>query len=153
MQNAAMGHPKILRHLGPLAALLLGVLLASCASNPATGGKNVVLSSQKGEVESSRRAYDQIVRFYGIYEDQAVQDYVSAVGQRVARHSDLPDMEWHFTVIDEGSINAFTTGGGYVYVHRGLLAYLNSEAELAGVLGHDMGHVTARHPARAQTRS
>ncbi len=153
MQNAAMDQTNLLRPLRQIAALLLGVLLASCASNPATGGKNVVLSTQKGEVESSRRAYDQIVRFYGIYEDQSVQEYVNAVGQRVARHSDLPDMEWHFTVIDEGSINAFTTGGGYVYVHRGLLAYLNSEAELAGVLGHEMGHVTARHPARAQTRS
>ena len=78
---------------------------------------------------------------------------MNAVGQRVARNSDLPDLEWKFTVVDEGSINAFTTGGGYVYVHRGLLAYLNSEAELAAVLGHEIAHVTARHPARGQTRS
>jgi predicted Zn-dependent protease len=142
--------PLLTRCLAGLATL---ALLASCASNPATGGSNVVLSSQKGEAEQSRRYYDEITRFYGIYEDQAVQEYVNAVGQRVARASDLPDLEWHFTVIDDGSINAFTTGGGYVYVHRGLLAYLNSEAELAGVLGHEIGHVTARHPARAQTRS
>jgi predicted Zn-dependent protease len=139
----------------PLAAALLcgASLLSACSSNPATGGSNVVLGSKKGEVESSRRAYDQITKFYGIYEDQAIQEYVNAVGQRVARQSDMPDMEWHFTVIDEGSINAFTTGGGYVYVHRGLLAYLNSEAELAAVLGHELAHVTARHPARGQTRS
>ncbi|MEO6186346.1 MAG: M48 family metalloprotease, partial [Steroidobacteraceae bacterium] len=134
------------------AALVGAALLISCATNPATGGKDVVLSSAKGEVESSRRAYDQIIRYYGTYEDQGVQDYVNAVGQRVARHSDLPDTEWHFTVLDEGSINAFTTGGGYVYVNRGLLAYLNSEAELAGVLGHEMGHVTANHPRRAQNK-
>jgi predicted Zn-dependent protease len=135
------------------AALCCAALLAACASNPATGSRDVVVSSKKGEVESARRAYDQIVRYYGIYEDQAVQEYVNAVGQRVARHSDMPDLEWHFTVIDDGSVNAFTTGGGYVYVHRGLLAYLNSEAELAAVLGHELSHVTARHPARAQTRS
>jgi predicted Zn-dependent protease len=135
------------------AAAVAGSVLTACATNPANGGRNVVFSSQKGEIESARRAYDEIVKYYGIYEDQAVQDYVNAVGQRVARHTDLPDMQWHFTVIDDESINAFTTGGGYVYIHRGLLNYLNSEAELAGVLGHEMGHVTARHPARGQTRS
>jgi predicted Zn-dependent protease len=71
----------------------------------------------------------------------------------VARASDQPDLTWKFTVIDDESINAFTTGGGYVYVFRGLLAYLNSEAELAAVLGHELAHVTANHPARGQTRS
>ncbi|MEY2854362.1 MAG: hypothetical protein RL030_1494, partial [Pseudomonadota bacterium] len=129
------------------------LLSAGCSTNPATGGSNVVLSSKKGEVESARRQYDQIVKLYGVYEDQAVQDYVNAVGQRVARASDQPDLAWKFTVVDDESINAFTTGGGYVYVFRGLLAYLNSEAELAAVLGHELAHVTANHPARAQTRS
>ena len=135
------------------AASAAASLLVSCAHNPATGGSDVVLSSSKGEIEQSRRYYDEITRFYGIYEDQAIQDYVNDVGQRVARASDLPDLEWHFTVLDEGSINAFTTGGGYVYVYRGLLPYLNSEAELAAVLGHEMGHVIARHPARAQSKT
>jgi predicted Zn-dependent protease len=151
MDNAAM-EPK---HLAStLAACFAAVLLlGSCASNPATGGSNVVLSSQSSEIESSRRAYDEITKYYGIYEDQAIQDYVNSVGQRVARNSDMPDLQWHFTVLDDSSVNAFTTGGGYVYVHRGLLAYLNSEAELAAVLGHEETHVTARHSARAQTRS
>jgi predicted Zn-dependent protease len=135
------------------AACLAALLVASCATNAATGGRNVVFSSMEKEAEQSRRWYDEIIRFYGVYEDQAVQDYVKAVGMRIARNSDLPDLNWTFTVIDEGSINAFTTGGGYVYVHRGLLAYLNSEAELAAVLGHEIAHVTARHPARGQTRS
>ena len=129
------------------------LLLGSCASNPATGGSNVVMSSEASEIESSRRAYDEITKYYGVYEDQAIQDYVNSVGQRVARASDMPDLQWHFTVLDDSSVNAFTTGGGYVYVHRGLLAYLNSEAELAAVLGHEETHVTARHSARAQTRN
>jgi predicted Zn-dependent protease len=135
-----------------LAAVCGALLLAGCSSNPATGGSNVVLGSKSGERESARRAYDEIIKFYGIFEDQAVQEYVNAVGQRVARQSDMPDLEWKFTVLDDGSINAFTTGGGYIYVNRGLLAYMNSEAELAAVLGHELVHVTARHSARAQTR-
>lgn len=135
------------------AALCAAWLLVSCAHNKATGGTDVVLSTQKGEIEESRRYYDEITRYYGIYEDQALQEYVDAVGQRVARASDLPDMEWHFVVLDDGSINAFTTGGGYVYLFRGLLTYLNSEAELAAVIGHEIAHVVARHPARGATKS
>jgi predicted Zn-dependent protease len=133
-------------------AVVAALTLVSCASNPATGGKNVVLSSTKSEIEQSRRLYEQIVRAYGLYEDQAVQDYVNEVGQKVAKNSDLPDWTFKFTVLDDESVNAFTTGGGYVYVHRGLLTYLTSEAELASVLGHEIAHVTARHPARRQTR-
>ncbi len=135
------------------AVLVAAGIVAACATNPATGGRNLVFSSMDSEIEQSRRWYDEIVRYYGIYEDQAIQEYVNGVGQRIARNSDLPDMNWTFTVVDEGSINAFTTGGGYVYVHRGLLAYLNSEAELAAVLGHEIAHVTARHPARGQSKS
>jgi predicted Zn-dependent protease len=134
------------------AAALAGLVVAGCASNPATGKKDVVFTSTKSEIEQARRYYEQIVRFYGLYEDQAVQDYVQRVGERVAKASDLPEREFKFVVLDDESVNAFTTGGGYVYVHRGLLAYMNSEAELAGVLGHELGHVTARHPARQQTR-
>jgi predicted Zn-dependent protease len=155
MQNAAMERKNpVRRYLKQAAAAVIGAaLLISCATNSATGDKDVVLSSSKGEVENSRRAHDEIIRYYGTYEDQAIQEYVNAVGQRVARNSDMPDTEWHFTVVDEGSINAFTTGGGYIYVHRGLLAYLNSEAELAAVLGHELAHVTANHPRKAQSRS
>jgi predicted Zn-dependent protease len=141
------------RHFAAVAVLAaLAVFASGCATNPATGKQNVVLGTTKGEKEQSRRYYEQIIRAYGLYEDQAVQDYVSRVGNKVARNSDLPDWEYHFTVLDDESVNAFTTGGGYVYVHRGLLSYMTSEAELASVLGHEIGHITARHPARAQTR-
>lgn len=140
-------------NLRKLALVVLSALLvAGCAANPATGGRNVVMSSTASEREAARRIYDQVIAFYGLYEDQAVQDYVNEVGKRVAKNSHLPDWDWKFVVLDDESINAFTAGGEYVYVHRGLLAYLNSEAELASVLGHEIGHVTARHPARRQTR-
>jgi predicted Zn-dependent protease len=141
----------MIRKLALLSAVA-ALMLSGCASNPATGGHDVVLGTKKGEIETSRRLYEQIIRTYGLYEDQAVQEYVNSVGQKVAKNSDLPDWKFTFTVLDDESVNAFTTGGGYVYVHRGLLAYLTTEAELAAVLGHEIGHVTARHPARQQTR-
>ncbi len=140
------------RQLAVAVLATLATFAAGCATNPANGSRNVVLGTTKGEKEQSRRYYEQIIRAYGLYEDQAVQDYVNRVGQKVAKHGDLPDWEYHFTVLDDESVNAFTTGGGYVYVHRGLLAYMTSEAELAAVLGHEIGHITARHPARQQTR-
>jgi predicted Zn-dependent protease len=145
--------PRLLAAI--LAALALAFACVSYAAGPATAPASSTAKGKvsKGEVETSRKYYDEITKFYGIYEDQAVQDYVNAVGQRVARASDMPDVEWHFTVLDDGSINAFTTGGGYVYVFRGLLAYMNSEAELAAVIGHEIAHVTKKHPSKGQGRS
>lgn len=104
------------------------------------------------ESASARKAHEQILKAYGIYANQTLQDYVSEVGQRVARQSELADEEWQFVVLDDDSINAFTTGCCFVYLHRGLLTHLNSEAELASVLGHEVAHVTARHPQKRMTR-
>jgi predicted Zn-dependent protease len=140
----------ILRKLVFLA--LAAFAVAGCASNPATGSKDVVFTSSKSEQERARRYHEQILRFYGLYDDQALQDYVQEVGDRVAKNSHLGDWDFEFVVVDDESVNAFTTGGRYIYVHRGLLAHLNSEAELAAVLGHEIGHVTARHPAKRQTQ-
>ena len=105
-----------------------------------------------GEKKTVQKNHQEIVKALGLYDDQAVQEYVNVVGQRVAKVSDLPNEEFKFFVIDDEAINAFTTGCCNVYVNRGLLLNINSEAELAGVLGHEIGHVTARHPARRQTR-
>ena len=91
-------------------------------------------------------------QFGGVYEDQQLQQYVNEVGQRAAKASQRPELQYTFTVLDSDEINAFTTGGGYVYITRGIMNYLNSEAELAAVLGHEIGHVTARHPVRQQTQ-
>src|SRR5690606_26371556 len=148
--DIARGECQMIRKLA--VALVAALAVASCSTNPVTGRQNVVFTSVESEREQARRYYEQIIRFYGLYEDQALQDYVQSVGERVARNSHLADWDFKFVVLDDESVNAFTTGGGYVYVHRGLLAYMTSEAELAGVLGHELGHVTARHPARQQTR-
>jgi predicted Zn-dependent protease len=130
-----------------LAAFLPAALLAVAALAAASPA-----SAQSREREAGRKAYEQIIRIYGLYEDQAVQDYVSEIGQRIVRVSDMPGEEWVFVVLDEESINAFTTGCCYVYIHRGLLTYLNSEAELASVLGHEVAHVTEKHPQKRKTQ-
>jgi predicted Zn-dependent protease len=127
-------------------------IAASCATNPATGGHNVVLTSVKGEQNQAKREHLEIIQFYGLYEDQAVQDYVQSVGAKVAAQTPIANWNFKFFVLDDDEVNAFTPGGGYVYIHRGLMNYLNSEAELAAVLGHEIGHDVARHPARTQTR-
>jgi predicted Zn-dependent protease len=131
---------------------VLSALLAASALHAAPAVAAPVLHAKQTESSSVRKAHDEIIKAYGVYEDQALQDYVSAVGQRVAKQSDMPDAEFKFIVLDEDSINAFTTGCCYIYVHRGLLTHLNSEAELATVLGHEIGHVTAKHPQKRQTR-
>jgi len=141
--------------LFPLSAVAATTLLiaSACATNPATGGHNVVLTTVKGEQDQARRVHQEIIQFYGLYEDQSVQDYVQSVGARVAAQTPIANWNFKFFVLDDDEVNAFTPGGGYVYIHRGLLNYLNSEAELAAVLGHEIGHDVARHPARTETRS
>lgn len=99
---------------------------------------------------TSRKAHEQILKAYGVYADQGLQDYINELGQRIARRSTLPDAEWVFVVLDDDSINAFTTGCCFVYLHRGLLMHLNSEAELASVIGHEIAHVTQKHPQKRQ---
>ena len=128
------------------------VFMAGCVSNPATGGKSVGVGGLEGEKKTVQKNHQEIVKALGLYDDQATQEYVNLVGQRIAKLSDMPDEEFKFFVIDDDAINAFTTGCCNIYVNRGLLVNLNSEAELAGVLGHEIGHVTARHPSRRQAR-
>src|SRR5207253_1335700 len=140
------------RILATAAACALALAAVSCATNPASGTHHVVFTTVKSEQEQARRDHEEIKRIYGLYQDQAVQDYVQMIGTRVARNTPIADWDFKFFVLDDDEINAFTTGGGYVYVHRGLLTYLNSEAELAAVLGHEIGHDVARHPARSQAQ-
>ena len=136
----------------PLLIAATAVFAAGCGSNPATGGKNVVMGTWEGEKKTTQKHHQEIVKALGLYDDQATQEYVQIVGSKLALSSDLPNEEFKFYVIDDENINAFTTGCCNVYVNRGLLVNLNSEAELAGVLGHEIGHITARHPARRQTQ-
>ena len=125
---------------------------AACATNPVTGKSQMSLLSEAEELAIGQQQDVEIRREMGVYDDQALQRYVSDIGQELARNSHRPNLPWTFTIVDNSAINAFALPGGYVYVTRGILAYLDDESELAGVLGHEIGHVTARHAAQAYTR-
>lgn len=126
-------------------------MLAGCAQNPVSGRNDFVMMSENQEIVVGRQNDVQVKKEYKVYESQALQDYVNRVGQKLAKQSHRPNLQYHFTVLDSPEINAFALPGGYVYITRGILAYLNSEAELAAVLGHELGHVTARHGVRQQS--
>lgn len=132
--------------------LLLGQL-AGCAVNPATGRNNFVMMSEQQELDLGRRYNQEILKQNPRYADEKLQAYVQQVGERVAKNSHRSQLNYTFTVVDSPDINAFALPGGYIYIHRGLLVYLSSEAELAAVLGHEVGHVTARHSVQQQSQS
>jgi predicted Zn-dependent protease len=134
-----------------IAALLAAVALTNCAQNPVTGRQNLVLMSESEEVATGQREDPNVRKEYGVYDNAPLQQYVNEVGQRLARASHRPGLEYHFLVVDSPDVNAFALPGGYVYITRGILAYFNSEAELAAVLGHELGHVTARHSVQQMT--
>lgn len=130
---------------------VLATCVAGCATNPVTGNKDLVFMSESQEVALGNQASQQIMQQYRAYDDVALQNYVNTVGQALAAKSHRSNLNFHFTVLDSTEINAFALPGGHIYITRGLLAYLNSEAELAAVLGHEIGHVTARHSVRQQS--
>ena len=137
------------------ALLGLAIALAGCSVNPATGESNfTAFMSPEQELRIGREQHPKILKeFGGAYDHARANAYVNAVGQQLARQSDLPNLNYTFTVLDSDVINAFALPGGYVYISRGLLALANTEAELAGVLAHEIGHVTARHSAQRYSSS
>ncbi len=142
--------------MNPQARRLLSVvalaILAACATNPATGKRQLMLVSEGQEAAMGLEADKQFHGLYGDYEDKGLQSYVESVARPLAAVSERPSLPWTFRVVDDPQVNAFALPGGYIYVTRGILAHMNSEAELAGVLGHEIGHVTARHSASAQSK-
>jgi predicted Zn-dependent protease len=130
--------------------LLLGTI-SGCATNPVTGESDFVTVSESEEIEQGRSYHSSILAQYGVYDDSELQAYVNRIGQQLASNSHRSHLKFTFTVLDSPDINAFALPGGYIYITRGIMAYLGSEAELAGVLGHEIGHVTARHSVRQQS--
>lgn len=133
---------------------LAAALLAGCATvtNPVTGQRELTVMDERSEIAEGRKAHEEVLQDYGVYASPRLQAYVNELGQRLAKQSHRKNLEWHFTVLDSPEVNAFALPGGYVYVTRGLMAYMESEADLAGVIGHEIGHVTARHGAQRATR-
>ncbi len=142
---------RLLQSLCLSAGALLFVILSGCAQNPVSGKNDFVMMNEDSEISIGRENHPKIIAQYGRYEDEALQRYVQSVGDKLAVVSHRDDLIYRFTVLDSPVINAFALPGGYIYITRGLMAYLNSEAELAAVLGHEIGHVTARHGVRQQS--
>ena len=138
----------------PLTSLLLlaaGLLLTACATNPVTGSSNFVLMSEDDEIRLGQKYSTEVLKENPAYKNPALEELVQRIGKQLATHSHRPDLAYQFTIVDSTSVNAFALPGGYIFITRGMLAYLNSEAELAAVLGHEIGHVTARHSVRQQS--
>ncbi len=127
---------------------LLALLASGCATNPVSGEKNFVMMSEDQEIQIGRESDPDVRKVYGEYDDPELQAYVQRIGEELAAKSHRPQLIYRFTVLDSPTVNAFALPGGYIYITRGIMAYLNSEAELAAVLGHEIGHVTARHGVR-----
>jgi len=145
---------SILRSKGPRTALgaALLALAVACATNPVTGKKEFSLMSEAQEIDIGRQLDVEVRREMGLYEDAELQRYVSDIGLRLAKTSQRPNLPWAFAVVDAPAVNAFALPGGFIYLTRGIMPFLDDEAELAGVLGHEIGHVTARHSAQQYTR-
>lgn len=147
---------RMIRNRSPLGlatvfALILPLLsVAACSTNPATGEQSfTAFMSEQDELRVGAEEHPKILKeMGGVYDDPTIQTYVDWVGEKLAKVSDLPDLKFTFTVLNEPNINAFALPGGYVYITRGLISLAENEAEMASVLAHEIGHVTARHTAQ-----
>src|SRR6185503_1249536 len=140
----------------PSSALVPSLLLAGlgaglaagplgCARNPVTGKSELSLVSESQEIQMGQEGAKEVAQTIGFYNDARVQSYVAEIGKRMAAQSERPNLPWEFHVVDDASVNAFAIPGGFIYVTRGLMGSINTEAELATVVGHEIAHVTNRH--------
>jgi len=129
-------------------AVILVAWAVSCAINPVTGKNEIMLMSSADELAMGQQTDPQILQTYGQYDDPELASYVAALGKRLGALSHQPNLTYTVRVLDSPVVNAFAVPGGYVYLTRGILAYINDEAELAGVMAHEIGHIAARHSAQ-----
>lgn len=129
------------------------LLIAACTMNPATGERQLTLMSESQEIQMGAQTHPEVLASFGAYDDPELQAYVQELGAKIAATSERPELNWTFTVLDDPVVNAMALPGGYIYVNRGILAHFNSEAELVSVLGHEIGHVTARHSVEQMSRA
>jgi predicted Zn-dependent protease len=145
---------RLLRAAGALAtAATLAGPVGGCARNPVTGQQELALVSEDQEIALGRQSAQEVAQSIGLVQDEALQQYVQRVGATLAAESERPRLPWSFRAVDDPTPNAFALPGGFIFVTRGLLGLMNSEAELASVLGHEIGHVTARHSVQQMSRA
>lgn len=137
-----------MQYFSKLFVLLIILATAQgCATNPVTGDKQLA-KSEKWEAKVGPQYHQQLMKQYQVYDDPELQAYVNEIGQKLAAQSHRPDLKFTFTLLDDPMVNAFALPGGFIYITRGIMAYMNKESHLAGVIGHEIGHVTARHGAQ-----
>ncbi len=148
------GYPRFLsrfshryRHPCAIAIILAGVLFG-CTTIPATGTRDFTLLQLTDDIELGEKVRDEILRSNTLYEDKELNDYINSITQFLVQTSELPHIPFHISIIDSPVPNAMALPGGYLFINRGLLAYIDNEAQLAAVISHEIGHVTARHTAR-----
>ncbi|WP_372950103.1 M48 family metalloprotease [Mariniphaga sp.] len=128
------------------------LIVPSCAVNPVTGKKQLMLMSEAQEIEMGKQYDPQVISTFGQYQDDQLLQFIQVKGDEMGKLSHRPNLQYHFRILDTPVINAFAVPGGYIYFTRGILAQFNNEAELMGVLGHEMGHITARHTVSNQSK-
>ena len=148
-----MNRPYVRHFTLAVATVVLILFTVSCATNPVTGKKEFMLMSTSDELAQGKQMDPQILRAYGQYQDAKLAAYLSALGKRLGALSHQPDIAYSVQALDSAVVNAFAVPGGYVYLTRGILGYLNDEAELAGVMAHEIGHIAARHSAQQYSRA
>lgn len=146
--------PVVLAARGKTVGCMVAVLLlGSCATNPVTGKRELSLISEGQEIAMGQQAAEETRQSMGLVPDTALQNYVRSIAMRMAKASERPQLPWSFDVIDDPAINAFALPGGSIFVTRGILSHMQNEAELATVLGHEIGHVTAKHSVRQLSKA
>ena len=135
------------------ATLLSFSLLTTCATNPVTGKKELSLVSESQEISLGKEYAAEVAQSIGLYDDPAVQSYVMQLGRKLAAKTERPNLPWSFQVVDDPVVNAFALPGGFIFITRGIMTNMRNEAELATVIGHEIGHVTARHSVQQMSRA
>ncbi|MBY5958395.1 M48 family metalloprotease [Membranicola marinus] len=135
----------------PLIVTIALLFLSSCSRNPVTGKKELNFMSESQEIAMGEQSDPDVVAQFGLFEDETLQNFIDKEGQKMVKISHRPDLDFEFKILNSPVVNAFALPGGYVYFTRGILAHFSNEAEFAGVLGHEIGHVTARHGAEQYT--
>ena len=135
------------------ALMAFALVLASCSTNPATGKRQLAFIGEEQEIAMGREAAEQVTQQIGLYPDDELQAYVARLGKQLAADSERPNLPWTFRVVDDPSVNAFALPGGFIFVTRGLLTHMTSEAELVSVIGHEIGHVTGRHSVEQMSKA
>ena len=132
--------------------LTMALISTTCAVNPVTGKSQIMMMSEQQEIQMGKEYDPQVIATFGEYKNDALLSLITEKCAEIGKISHRPNLEWHVRMIDSPVVNAFAVPGGYLYFTRGILAHFNSEAELVGVLGHEMGHVTARHSVSQQSK-